>query len=427
MNDHAPSSRHGGLTLALVLLLLLALLLGSVSVAAASEPEYVTPVQSRVFEIDYHVPDSALPLSSVQLWYTFDHGSEWHLYGIDDDAQAPMSFSAPAEGLYAFYFILENQVGRSGPAPGRNTEPHAWAYVDFTPPVVQMHPPRQGIALGRPLVQIRWSAVDAHFDRRPISLEYRRLPEKQWQPLTTRPIANTGRYDWTPPEGLAGPVEIRLAALDRGGHRAEANSSVLELLSARELALRGAAESSFADSPNNGASAAVVTAAARERARKLQGEALELDQQGQTGRAISKLREAASLDPTRPEVFALLGSMLYRIDDYDRSLEAYELALRMQPDLRRALLGAAMVDRQLQQYGRAAQRLRQVLDRDREDVETWMYLGDLAVFQGDEISAREYYLLAASLDPEATTIVAEARKRLELLDQSSQARRNVGG
>ena len=73
------------------------LLLAAVAHASVDQP---IRVNTRVFDIEYEVNAASLPLDAVQLWYTKDGGKSWHQYGPDDDRQSPISFEAPAEGLY---------------------------------------------------------------------------------------------------------------------------------------------------------------------------------------------------------------------------------------------------------------------------------------------------------------------------------------
>ena len=50
-------------------------------------------------------------------------------------------------------------------------------------------------------------------------------------------------------------------------------------------------------------------------------------------------------------------------------------------------------------------------------METWLNLGDVAIYQGDELLAREHYTRAATLDPTATEVVEKARLRLAELER----------
>ena len=91
--------------------------------------------------------------------------------------------------------------------------------------------------------------------------------------------------------------------------------------------------------------------------------------------------------------------------------------------MRAALRGAAMVHRQNKNYGGAAAKLRTILRYNPNDAEVWMNLGDIAVFQGDDVLAQECYLRATRIDPDATQVMVDARKRLALMAEAS---RNTG-
>ena len=383
----------------------------------AAVPDDPTRVPSRVFEIQYEINAEAQPLESVQLWYTLDRGRSWHLYGADEDRQPPFTFSAPAEGLYGLFFVVSNATGASSNPPDGNSEAHHWVFVDYTPPVVQIHPARQTTVMGKPVVQIRWTALDTHLDSRPIELAYRRPPDTRWYPLTDTPLPNTGRYDWRVPPDLTGPVELRVGVTDKGGHHAEATSDAFEVQNSPTPAVtqRGAGTmNSHLLEPST------ATTAARARAANLYAEGLNLRDRGDDEGAIKRLREAGRLDPEFTQAFAALAPILYRTGNTERALDAYKIVLRQQPNQRAALRGAAQIETQQRDYPSAEGRLQRILEHNPNDVEVWMHLGDLALLQGDELSAREHYLRAMTLDPKANAVIAEAKKRFELLDSMSR-------
>ena len=403
---NAMSKRHGCL---LVMLWAAA--------AAAAVPDDPTRVPSRVFEIQYEINAEAQPLESVQLWYTLDRGRSWHLYGADEDRQSPFAFNAPAEGLYGFFFVVSNATGASSNPPDGNTQAHHWVFVDYTPPVVQVHPPRPTTVMGKPVVQVRWTAVDTHLESRPIELSYCRPPDRRWYPLTDVRLPNTGRYDWRVPHDLTGTVELRVSVTDKGGHHAEALSAAFELqgVNAPDPAGQNAATmSSHLLEPS------APTTAARSRAANLYAQALNLRDRGDDEAAIKRLREAGRLDPEFIQAFAALAPILYRTGNPERALDAYKIVLRQEPNQRTALRGAAQIETQQRDYSSAEGRLRQILQHNPNDVEVWMHLGDLALLQGDELSSREHYLRAMTLDPKATGVIGEAKKRFELLDSMSR-------
>ncbi len=191
---------------------LLAFALAVPGVAVPVPPEHqIAKVRAKSSEIQYRVNESALPLTRVELWYTRDSGETWRSYGMDEDCQSPLTFDAPEEGLCGFYLVLENRLGPSGAPPQSGTTPQQWAFVDYTPPIVQLHPievqQRDEI---RPRLLIRWTAIDANFDPRPIALAYRIAPDGEWVPVG-----------------------------DRGGHRVSAMAWAVELVKIAAPAAEG--------------------------------------------------------------------------------------------------------------------------------------------------------------------------------------------
>ena len=397
----------------------------SITLATNTGADPPARVQSRVFEIDYEVNEAALPLESVHLWYTLDEGSTWHQYGFDGDAQPPLTFHAPAEGLYGFFVRVTNATGASSDPPTSSSKPHHTAFVDFTPPVVQLHALRQTTMLGQRVLQIRWTAIDAHLPTRPVELEYQRLPDPEWFPVTENPLANTGRYDWRVPVDLLGPVAIRMHVSDKGGHRVTSERLDTEITRPRPTKTlttteKGLGPSGLSAGDNIGRP---PSEPARKRAREFYKEGLTLRDRGEHRRGVARMREVIRLDPQMTDAFAEMGGMLYLLGDFDRALAAYQMALQQTPTMRAALQGSAKAYRQLQDYASAAQRLRTILRYNPNDAETWMNLGDIGIFQGDEVLARECYLRASRIDPEAKTIIDQARQRLALMAEVSRTYR----
>ncbi len=446
--SHGCTHGHGALFLCQLLV--------SLTVTANVCAQDAVPSHSRVFDIEYVVNDNALPLDSVQLWYTLDRGQTWQEYGLDQDRQSPITFQAPQEGMYGFYLILTNKTGASGTAPSPATKPHQWVFVDYTKPVVQLHAPRQTTSMGERVLQIRWTAIDANLTPRPITISYQRQGQTNWYPVSVEPLGNTGRYDWRISQELSGPISLRVIATDQGGYRVNSESKLVDLAPAAatppysQPTIQPAAytrpQSTSPPSVQSNAYASTQpirspltldtsraisppvqsrpsqpgSLQAKERARNLLSEAATLSDENEFRLGISRLRQAVRLDPQLTEAFVEMAGMLYRIGDTDRSLNAYDIALRQNPGMRSALQGSAIVHSQLKNYSSAANQLRTVLRYNPNDAEIWMNLGDVAIYQGDEVLARECYLRASSIDPEATQVVADAQKRLELMSNVSR-------
>jgi Flp pilus assembly protein TadD len=386
-------------------------------------------VESRRFDIAFTVADDALPLDSAELW--FRHGSEpqWRRYDADGDRQSPITFEAPEDGRFDLYLVLTNPTGPSSAQPSSATPPHLSVFVDATPPIVQLHDVRQSTSLGRRVLQIRWTAVDANLPVRPVEIMYQAPPGTTWHTATSEPVANTGRFDWPVPEDVDASVVVRIAVADMGGHHVSSEPVRVELIPDPEPVASSAvppldARVRLVSEP--AASAVSGSRRAQELARKLLREALEDRDRGRFRDGVARLRDAVRLDPTLTEGFAELGSMLYALGDLDRALTAYDLALKQEPTLRSALSGAASIYAQKKNYNMAADRLRTILRHDPSDADMWLALGDVAVFQGDEMLARESYMRAAQVDPSAIGVVEEARKRLALMAQASRTYQSSG-
>lgn len=379
-------------------------------------------VRSRTFEIEYTVNEAALPLDSVELWYTKDGGQNWQRYGLDDDRQSPMPFRAPSEGLFGFFLVLTNGTGASSAPPGPSTQPHQWAVVDFTPPVVQLHPLRQAHALGQRVLQVRWTAIDSQLTSRPIQIEYQTLSDRAWQQVSPEPLSNTGRFDWRLPPNLIGSVALRIAATDRGGHRTTSDPQTIDVTSAP-----AAQPSANGPTPSLASPTYIDRDVALAGSRRAKKRVAELFEQGIRHRergdyvgGIARLRDVVRLDPQMTPAFTAMASMLEKIGDLDRSLNAYEIALKQDPTNREALRGSAVVFRGMHDYNSAAKQLRTVLRYHPDDAEIWMNLGDIAVFQGDELLARGCYTRATQIDPTAKKVIADARERIALMSRVSR-------
>lgn len=381
----------------------------------ASEP---MPVRAQSFDVAYAVSESALPLTQVDLWFTCDEGLSWELYGKDEDRHSPMRFHAPAEGLFGFFLVLHNPTGASSAPPAQGDKPHQWAFVDYTQPVVQLHPPRFTTSFGERLAQIRWTAVDAQLGSRPVQVEFRDIGSEQWQCASAEPLSNTGRFDWRLPPELKGTVSLRVAVTDRGGNRTLSDPQTLVL---QEIGVPGEMQPSAKPAREPVPEPDVMlpgSERAKQHVAELLGRASESSARGDLVEAIALLREVVRLDPQRTEAFTSLGGLLRQSGDLNRAMHAYEIALQQQPQQREALLGSALVLREKRDYEAAANRLRTVLRYVPQDAEAWMMLGDVAVFQGNELLARDCYKRATHIDPAATDVIAEAEQRLAILTRN---------
>lgn len=370
----------------------------------------IATVPNRDIALGYTIAESPLPLVSVELWYTFDRGETWRLYGRDADLIPPMPFHAPQGGLCGFYFIMTNSAGSSGPPPATQTAPQLWVRIDEDAPVVQIHrpvlAPQSG---GRPTLWLRWTVLDDGLGERPIELHYRVLPDGAWQELA-RELPNAGAYDWVAPPDLAGELVVRLTARDQAGHSTEAISPAVALTATATEEPASSAREPEPDERNH-----VLNTDDMKRARELLRQGRRHEMHGDHELAVARLRDALQIDPEMPEALVGLGASLYALGESESSAQAYELALRYTPDDREALQGLARTLVAMKKYEAAEARLLTIVDQQPLDVETWLHLGDVAIYKGNEVSARDYYFKAATLVPDSISVVARARARLDEL------------
>jgi len=434
---------------------------------SGESPDAPILIHTREFEVDYVINQAAQPIQSVALWVTQDRGRSWQLLGYDQDRQSPYRVQAPEEGLLGVFLVVSNRVGPSSASPTSSTMPHRWLFVDATPPIVQLHSLRQTTSMGQRVVQIQWSAMDAHFVPRPISIDYQLPGQPHWIPINGSPFTNTGRFDWRIPAQLSGPVGIRLTVRDAGGHEIQSSQQLVELypmpinaplaqpaswggsINAQITPTTPATPSAritptnptfmttqtFPTTPTSSmnsinpaapnrltALSGVMRGSVRSRnhAERLFDLAMEHRDRGEYREGIARMREVIRLNPGAVHAIVEMADMLYRIGDLIRARSAYELALQQEPTLRSALRGVAKVHHQNGDYSTSSQYLRTILRYNPHDAEIWMNLGDVAVYQGDEVLARECYTRATQIDSNASQVVTEARQRLALMDEASR-------
>jgi tetratricopeptide (TPR) repeat protein len=116
-----------------------------------------------------------------------------------------------------------------------------------------------------------------------------------------------------------------------------------------------------------------------------------------------------------------LGETLYFREEYADSIEAFEWAVKFEPDwteARRGLIRSLMA---VGRYDAAAANLAYILQRAPVDAEAWLTLGDEAMSRGDELMARENWQKAAAADPAAKAVVERAQARLAGLRRTAVA------
>lgn len=391
-------------------------------------------VGSKRFEITYELDRPDLPLTQVQLWFTIDLGETWHNYGTDGDKTSPIEFIAPNEGIYGFFLLIQNEAGASSKPPSFGTEPQQWAFVDYTPPLAQLHyvkfendDPSTGI------VHIRWTAFDQFAINRPITLTFQRAGELTWLPLYG-PMPNIGRFDWTFPAKLHGPVRVKLAVVDRAGHLVERVSDPITIPGSDSLSIssddqaptlsttalnQARSLSGSADLTGGQPSPSPYQVAATQpTAREIQ----QAEQRYQRGSyhlvrqeyelASERFTEALERNPNHLQAnYDLAGIHLLR-KRYDHATEIYQQIVQQSPDHRDALWGMALASWYKHRYANAADALRKILGKNNRDAPAWLKLGDVDWQLGRRTEARNNWTNALQAPQAESKILSKAKSRL---------------
>ncbi len=414
-------ARHLLMRNALLATCLLEALLTAAAATASPPPISLLPkVGAQQFDIAYRLDQGAGQLEAVVLWYTIDEGRTWRRFGADTNRVSPITFLAPSEGLYGFFFVASNSVGASSADPDSATQPHQWAYVDYTPPVVQLHTVRQTQRGGKnPVAQIRWSAYDNALTNRPIELSHAPFAEGPWRTIESH-LPNSGLYDWHVPQDVSGETLVRITVRDRGGHVAEATSQPLDI----QRPNRASADASVKPATNGETPRPEIaptqnggTQTGRRRAEQLFREAKIHSSRSEYMLASSRLRDVLAIEPTSSVALVELGRVLYVQQDLSGATESYQYALRYDPGSRAAMEGLARVLIAERRFPEAVAQLGNIVRTDPNDVETWLHLGDVAIYQGDELLAAQHYERAATRDPSDGRTIRQARTRLEHLSR----------
>lgn len=380
--------------------------------ADATMDPNVEAVAVRRFDVAFEIAN-ADEEDTVTLWHSSDQGATWSRGDSVPATDEKVTFSADRDGLYGFRLA----VNWGNVAPGNDAETF-WTWVDGSPPVLQLHPLTvENEATVRPVVLVRWTAIDAGLVDRPVSLSYRSGLEGSWMGIEAA-VANTGSYDWRVPEGVTGEVTVRVRCADRAGHVSSA-VGVLTIADRRAVevpARRGLSRPAQAfagtgfEADVDGRS--TISAADQDRADELFNLAKGHADRAEYRLAASRLRDVLAIDPNRTEALVTLGGVLYAQGKGGEALEAFELALTQRPDSYEALEGSASVYIGQQRFGDAVAQLSRIVRSRPDHALTWLHLGDVAIYQGDEILAREHYQKIMEIKSAPADVLELARLRL---------------
>ena len=173
------------------------------------------------FEVDY-VFDAAAAngVRSVELWGTRDQGQTWSRWQIDADRQSPLDVQVDAEGTYGFRIVIVGNNGLAGDAPRNGDDADLWVGVDTTAPTVEITTATYGEGEHAGQLEIRWTASDASFGKRPISILFSNKASGPWTTIVAG-VPNSGQYFWPIDPRVPEHLFLRIEARDRAGNQGE--------------------------------------------------------------------------------------------------------------------------------------------------------------------------------------------------------------
>lgn len=384
-------------------------------------PSNLAYVNSCLMDVDYEVTTRALPLVSVDLYLTEDHGQSWKRYGPDQDLQAPMRLEVPRDGLYGLYFVLGNQVGYSSGPPAAGDPAHRWIMVDSAAPLTQIKSASllKGTETDPHRIVVSWAAYDDHLNPRGVALYFQVREDPGWRVICTDVNTAASRFDWTVPEEVDGTLQVKIEVTDRAGN---IGSDVSDPLSVPVRALIGSAANHTQQPPNAQHmpdTTQVVNDLPRpapaelERAHRLYELGVFYKERGDYAVAIERFLESLELDSSMTSPRYQLAEIYLTEGDYRSALDIHQSILDLRPDDRESLRGAALAAAALKRYPDALSFLDRVLSTTPADAQCWLDAGDVLVRMNRKQEAQRYWNEALKLSPSGSEVRSRAALRLK--------------
>jgi tetratricopeptide (TPR) repeat protein len=369
----------------------------------------------------------------VQMWISLD-GTQWLPWQWTDKPAEPFAFSPPRQGRILLALAPAECETAAVPCSGYQS---LVMIFDWDKPLVRLissevhatpprHPPHNPGShgqltaqpdpqLSQPALRLAWAAWDENLGDRPISLHWRHSPDEPWQ-QAVGDLPNSGAYDWTLPDQLAGKTfNLCLRATDLAGNPAE----VICLVSAKSAPPESppaAAPAAAASQPvpaSRPANPAMPTPAAAEAERLCQMAEQHVNQ-NELDMAGEMFRQAAATDPTYYAARLNLGVLLQRRGRHAEAIAEYEAVLAIKPDNVTAWRNLALAYMTIRDYPKARITLQKLLAVDPDNPQVWIDLGDVEMLMGRTTTAKQYWEKASALSKPNTESATRAAKRLSV-------------
>ncbi|MFQ5424826.1 MAG: tetratricopeptide repeat protein [Phycisphaerae bacterium] len=390
--------------------------------------------------VSFQAAPGSGPVTGVTIWYTDDQTRTWRrLPGKPRPDARRVVFEASSDGLYGFFVVLHNAYGPSELPPEAGTAPHQWVYVDRTAPIVQIVELRPDPHFyDNREVSIRWRAKDENLPDRPVKLHFRSGQTKSYR-LIADNQAPASAFRWTVPEDVSGRISVKVSVVDRAGNIGRNVIDSFEIEDMSDLARQArvtppptppSTPTSVTARPDPAAGDVtrlvaakyneppalrpVVSDSAAAEAKKRYDLGTWHRLRGEYALAMVRYREALRLAPDSVAARNDLAGLLFLRGKHDAAERELKRVLSINPRHRPSLKSLALVEASQRKYRSAVENLNKLLLIDDSDAEAWMYLGDVTMFRGDRLAAREFWTRARDLKTASDEVRQRSEKRLAI-------------
>lgn len=183
---------------------------------------------ARAFDVYYEAEDES-GISSVDLYYTNDHGNTWAFFGSAE--RSPIHFAGEVSGdAVGLYLVAVDARGNRTEAPRAGTPPMKVVGLDTEKPQVSLLAPfnvgGHAVGAGQPTT-VSWNTVESHPEENSAVIEYSVDGGGQWYLVAERqPVS--GSYAWTPQERSDNAL-LRVTVSDKYGNKGAALSQIFRI------------------------------------------------------------------------------------------------------------------------------------------------------------------------------------------------------
>lgn len=309
-------------------------------------------------------------LDRIELWYARGLSGRWQFYDYDQDRTSPVTFTAPAEGIYRFLVVAVDRWGRKSCQTNQNHDDvssntlpddlpaHLTVFVDYSGKIhLAAGQPTQDTLPATPVLPETPPAV-------PVSKTPEKVKDAQEEDAQdNKPLGNKEHSD------LSGaPFQPKP-----------------KLPESKKL----------------------------ERASQCFSRGMMYCQQMEWPKAIEAFQESLENNPQSLNCRTNLANALFKMCRFEEALYQYQICLKEEPARSSALFGLAQTQIALKQHQNAQKTLTRLLEQDRRDWQAWLLYGDASQQLGNVSLAVNSWQQAAQGDANIARLAQERIKQYQ--------------